>query len=112
MTFADDDRGTRPCEHVEADGQLDAPLDICSACVEIGATWVHLRQCLTCGRTSCCNQSPNRHATAHFHETGHPMIRSAQPDEDWQWCFADDRLYVTDKRSAGPAGPTQGGRNP
>jgi monovalent cation/hydrogen antiporter len=105
VTFADDDRGTRPCEHVEADVQLDAPLDICTACSAIDSTWVHLRQCLACGRTSCCNLSPNRHAAAHFRETGHPMIRSAQPDEDWQWCFADDRLYVADA-------PGTGGRNP
>ena len=87
------------CEHFEADVRVDAPLDICPACVEIGSDWEHLRQCLTCGRTGCCDLSPNRHATAHFRETGHPMIRSAQPDEDWRWCFVDDRLYF-----AGPAG--------
>ncbi len=78
---------TSPLLHV------DAPLDACSACLEIGGTWVHLRQCLDCGRTSCCNQSPNRHASAHFAETGHPMIRSVEPGEAWQWCYVDDRLY-------------------
>jgi uncharacterized UBP type Zn finger protein len=102
-TGAELDRKTelvRPsCEHTEADLQPDPPLDVCPACIEIGATWVHLRQCLTCGRTSCCDASPNRHATAHFHETGHPMIRSAQRDEDWRWCYPDDRLYLP-----GPAG--------
>ena len=85
---------TPSCEHFEADIQLDSPLDVCSSCVAIGATWVHLRQCLTCGRTSCCNASPNRHATAHFHETGHPMIRSTLADEGWRWCYPDDRLYL------------------
>jgi monovalent cation/hydrogen antiporter len=90
---------TQFCEHFEADLQLDPPLDVCSACIEIGATWVHVRQCLTCGQTSCCNQSPNRHATAHFRETGHPMIRTAEPAEDWRWCYPDDRLYL-----AGPTG--------
>ncbi len=85
---------TQLCDHFETDLQLDPPLDVCSACLEIGATWVHLRQCLTCGQTSCCNQSPNRHATAHFRETGHTMIRSAQPGEDWRWCYQDDRLYL------------------
>ena len=90
---------TQFCEHFETDLQLDPALDVCTACIEIGGTWVHLRQCLTCGRTSCCNGSPNRHATAHFHETGHPMIRSAQPDEDWRWCHRNDRLYTF-----GPAG--------
>ena len=82
------------CEHFEADLHVDHPLDTCSACLEIGSTWVHLRQCLTCGQTNCCDQSPNRHATAHFDKTGHPMIRTAEPDEDWRWCYPDDRLYL------------------
>ena len=81
---------TRSCEHFEADLQLDPPLEVCSSCIEIGATWVHLRQCLTCGRTSCCNASPNRHATAHVNATGHPLIRSMEPDEDWAYCYPDD----------------------
>ena len=85
---------TPPCDHFERDLQLDPPLGICSACVAIGSSWEHLRQCLTCGSTSCCDLSPNRHATAHFKATGHPTIRSAEPGEDWQWCYLDDRIYV------------------
>ena len=88
------------CEHFQLDHGVDPPLDRCSACDEIGAGWEHLRQCLTCGLTSCCDKSPNRHATAHFRESGHPMIRSAEPDENWRWCYVDDRLYLPD-----PAGP-------
>ena len=84
---------THVCDHFESDLHVDPPLAVCPACVEIGDTWEHLRQCLTCGRTSCCDKSPNRHATAHFRETGHPMIRSAQPGEDWRWCYPDDRIY-------------------
>ena len=82
-----------PCTHADAIQLVEEPLEVCEACVEIGGTWVHLRQCLTCGLTSCCDLSPNRHATAHFRETAHPMIRTAQPDEDWSWCYEDDRLY-------------------
>jgi len=85
---------TSSCEHFEPDLRVDAPLPVCSACVEVGDTWVHLRQCLTCGQTNCCDLSPNRHATAHFRETGHPMIRTAEAGEDWRWCFDDDRLYM------------------
>ena len=81
------------CEHFERDLRVDPPVMACASCVEIGATWVHLRQCLSCGRTGCCNASPNRHATAHFRETGHPMVRSIEPGEDWRWCYPDDRLY-------------------
>jgi CPA1 family monovalent cation:H+ antiporter len=87
---------TEFCDHLAVAGEPDAPLAVCSSCVEIGGEWEHLRQCLSCGRTSCCNLSPNRHATAHFHESGHPMIRSAEPGEDWRWCYLDDRLYMAD----------------
>ncbi len=87
---------TSSCEHYEPVIRVGPPLDACSDCLEIGGSWVHLRQCLACGRTGCCNQSPNRHATAHFRETGHPMIRSVAPDEPWQWCYEDDRLYLPD----------------
>ena len=87
------------CEHFEPDPQVGPPLRACSACLETGGTWVHLRQCLTCGRTACCDQSPNWHGTAHFHETGHPMIRTVEPGEDWWWCYPDARLYQPDARA-------------
>jgi uncharacterized UBP type Zn finger protein len=66
----------------------DAPLQ-CEECMKIGATWVHLRMCLQCGKLGCCDNSPHRHATTHFEENGHPLIRSAEPYEDWVWCYAD-----------------------
>ena len=95
------------CEHFEPDHLVDPPTLACASCVEIGDTWVHLRQCLTCGRTGCCDQSRNKHATAHFRETGHPMIRSIEPGEDWLWCYPDDRLYQLDP--ATDDGPSRGG---
>jgi len=84
---------TSVCEHFEAELRVGPPLSVCSSCVDIGGEWVHLRQCLECGRTGCCDNSPNRHATGHHLETGHPMIRTAEPDESWRWCYPDDRLY-------------------
>jgi len=95
------------CDHFEEGPQVDPPLDVCSSCIEIGGTWVHLRQCLTCGRTSCCDASPNRHATAHFQETGHPMVQSVGPDDEWRWCFPDDRIYLR-----GAAGDESSGVTP
>jgi uncharacterized UBP type Zn finger protein len=94
---------TPPCEHFQPVVRVDPPLRVCSACVQTGSTWEHLRQCLTCGLTSCCDLSPNRHATAHFRETAHPMIRTAQPGEDWSWCYLDDRLYQPDPTIDEPA---------
>ena len=64
----------------------------CSDCLAIGSTWVHLRECLTCGHVACCDSSPNRHATAHAEGSGHPIIRSFEPGEDWRWCYPDQAL--------------------
>jgi uncharacterized UBP type Zn finger protein len=66
----------------------------CEDCLRIGGTWVHLRMCETCGHIGCCDNSPNRHATAHFRETSHPIIRSAEPGEDWSWCYVDEIAFV------------------
>ena len=67
----------------------EGPLE-CEECVKIGDTWMHLRMCLQCGKIGCCDNSPNRHATRHFEETGHPLIRSGEPYEEWKWCYVDE----------------------
>jgi uncharacterized UBP type Zn finger protein len=64
--------------------------DGCTSCLEVGSTWVHLRECLSCGRVGCCDSSPNRHASAHFRESGHPLMQSFQPGETWRWCYLDE----------------------
>ena len=77
------------CTHLDQINDVTPSSDGCEDCLRIGAWWVHLRLCLVCGHVGCCDESPNRHATAHFHATGHPIIRSFEPDEDWAWCFVD-----------------------
>lgn len=62
----------------------------CEDCLKTGDKWVHLRICLVCGHVGCCDSSPNRHATRHFEETGHPLIRSIEPGEQWSWCYVDE----------------------
>jgi uncharacterized UBP type Zn finger protein len=62
----------------------------CEECLASGDTWVHLRMCLECGHVGCCDSSKNRHAQAHFHATGHPLIQSAEKGEDWRWCYIDE----------------------
>jgi uncharacterized UBP type Zn finger protein len=81
-----------PCAHLDSIVVTDLPDPplACEECVKIDVGWVHLRMCLSCGKVGCCDNSPNRHATAHFHETAHPLIRSAEPDEDWLWCYVDE----------------------
>ena len=67
----------------------------CKECLEIGGRWVHLRLCLSCGHVGCCDHSPNHHATRHAQETGHPVIRSYEPGEDWAYCYAHDTWAET-----------------
>lgn len=82
------------CAHVtsETPRTTHRPRPGCEDCLKIGARWVHLRVCLTCGHVACCDSSPNRHATAHFHATKHPVITSAEPGETWAYCYADDQF--------------------
>ena len=63
----------------------------CEECLAMGDTWVHLRLCVHCGHVGCCDSSKNKHATRHFMSTGHPVMRSLEPGEDWMWCFEDQR---------------------
>ena len=77
------------CEHLDDDAPPADPRTPgeCEDCVREGTSWVHLRTCTACGHVGCCDSSPQRHATAHFRDTGHPVIESAEPGEDWRWCF-------------------------
>lgn len=69
--------------------QLPESVEGCEDCLASGGLWLHLRICLECGKVGCCDDSPNRHARAHAHESGHPLIRSLEPGEEWSWCFLD-----------------------
>jgi CPA1 family monovalent cation:H+ antiporter len=82
------------CEHAAALGPEPKPVtpEGCEDCLRLGLHWVHLRLCLTCGHVGCCDSSPQRHATAHFNGTGHPVIRSFEPGEVWRWCYLDEEL--------------------
>jgi uncharacterized UBP type Zn finger protein len=84
---------TSTCTHLDQIVPV-APetLGECPECVAAGGTWVHLRACLGCGHVGCCDSSPARHATAHFHATGHPVMRSIEPGEHWGYCFPDELL--------------------
>lgn len=82
------------CAHLEVIHDVAAPPHACEDCVREGTQWVHLRQCLECGHVGCCDSSPMRHATAHWHDEGHPMVRSAEPGEEWAWCYADSLVLM------------------
>jgi uncharacterized UBP type Zn finger protein len=79
------------CSHIRAVTTVKhAKRRECEECVKIGAGWVHLRTCQECGRTLCCDSSPNRHATKHARSSSHPVIASAEIGESWLYCYPDD----------------------
>jgi len=84
------------CTHLDQVGDVTPSSNGCEDCLRIGAKWVHLRMCMVCGHVGCCDQSPNKHATAHFHEIGHPIIQSFEPGEDWWYCYLDDVAFEVD----------------
>jgi Zn-finger in ubiquitin-hydrolases and other protein len=69
---------------------VEPSADGCEDCLRLGGRWLHLRRCTHCGHVGCCDSSPMQHATAHFHETGHPIVQSFEPGEDWLWCYVDE----------------------
>ncbi|UJA20357.1 UBP-type zinc finger domain-containing protein [Thermoleophilia bacterium SCSIO 60948] len=82
---------TQRCTHLDHVHVTELPASVagCEDCLRIGSPWLHLRICLECGHVGCCDDSPNRHATAHATQTTHPIMRSLEPGEDWAWCFVD-----------------------
>ena len=101
------------CHHL---GQIrdvtPQPPDGCAECLASGDEWVHLRMCLVCGHVGCCDSSKNKHATKHFHATGHPLIESYEPGEDWAWCYIDEVVLQpipAPKFSWADSGPTADG---
>jgi CPA2 family monovalent cation:H+ antiporter-2 len=75
------------CPHLETITAVPDGGSVCPTCVAMGSTWVNLRQCLACGQVGCCDSSPNTHATKHHQASGHPIMRSIMPGQDWMWCY-------------------------
>jgi uncharacterized UBP type Zn finger protein len=81
---------TKECEHLDQIRDVTPSSPGCDECLAVGDTWVHLRMCLSCGHVGCCDSSKNKHASKHFKASNHALIQSAQPDEDWRWCYIDE----------------------
>jgi CPA1 family monovalent cation:H+ antiporter len=92
---ADGNPVDKPCAHLGSIGDVEPSTPhACEDCLREGTKWVHLRECLICGHMGCCDNSPMRHATAHWHSTEHPIMRSMEPGEEWAWCYADDLFLL------------------
>jgi EmrB/QacA subfamily drug resistance transporter len=93
------------CTHLDtAVDDVEPSGDGCVECLRTGGVWVHLRLCMTCGHVGCCDNSPGRHATAHWREhPDHPLLRSFEPGEDWWWCYVDDLAFEVDGAPPAPS---------
>lgn len=85
-------RQSERCAHAGSTGGVRPRAPGCEECLRLGDDWVHLRLCMTCGHVGCCDESKNRHATGHHDATGHPIVRSLEPGEDWAWCYEDQTM--------------------
>jgi uncharacterized UBP type Zn finger protein len=85
------------CSHIDMIEVLPSEeVEGCEECLKTGGRWVHLRTCLTCGKVGCCDSSPSRHASQHAREAEHPVVASAEPGEDWCWCYEDELMFRVD----------------
>ena len=80
------------CRHRDQIRDVTPGSDVCEECRMLGDEWVHLRMCMRCGNVGCCDESRNKHASAHFRDTGHPIMQSLEPAEAWMWCYVDETL--------------------
>ena len=82
------------CEHLDELAETPHPKTPqgCEECISEDLAWVHLRLCMSCGHVGCCDSSIGKHASAHFGQVKHPVMRSFEPGEAWRWCFVDDVL--------------------
>ncbi|MFN2421309.1 MAG: UBP-type zinc finger domain-containing protein [Gemmatimonadota bacterium] len=78
------------CVHLDEVHPIAPSAPGCEECLAMGDTWLHLRICMTCGHVGCCDESKNHHATRHHRKSSHPIIRSLQPGEAWEWCYLDE----------------------
>jgi uncharacterized UBP type Zn finger protein len=85
------------CTHLDQIHDVHPHTRGCEECLKTGDSWVHLRMCMSCGKVGCCDSSKNRHASKHFKETHHPIMRSLERGEDWYWCFVDNFAFVPRK---------------
>jgi uncharacterized UBP type Zn finger protein len=84
------------CAHLDQAADISPSSEGCEDCIPLGDRWVHLRLCMSCGHVGCCDSSKNKHATAHFHASSHPLIQSYEPGEEWWWCYVDQTAFAVD----------------
>ena len=93
------------CTHLDHIRPVESSGTGCVECLQLGMHWIHLRRCTECGHIGCCDNSQGKHATAHFHAIGHPIVQSFEPGEDWYWCYVDDLAFELEGEAPSPSHP-------
>jgi hypothetical protein len=94
------------CQHLDLIRDVEPSGAGCVECLAAGrGDWVHLRMCQECGHIGCCDNSPGKHATAHYRTVGDPIIRSFEPGEDWYYCYPDDLMFEIEGAPPAPSHP-------
>lgn len=94
------------CRHLDQIKDVQPSGPGCFDCLQAGRRdWVHLRVCQECGHVGCCDNSPGKHATAHYKKVGDPVIRSYEPGEDWYYCYPDDLEFELEGAQPAPSHP-------
>jgi hypothetical protein len=93
------------CSHLTSIKKVTPSARGCEECLKMGSSWLHLRLCRSCGHVGCCDQSPNKHATAHFHAVHHPIIEGYDPPEGWGYCYVDDVFIELGEDTTPQVGP-------
>ncbi|MCI0678351.1 MAG: UBP-type zinc finger domain-containing protein [Actinobacteria bacterium] len=97
---------SQTCAHLNLVSEVEPSGPGCFECLQTGGWWVHLRMCMSCGHIGCCDQSPNRHARAHWQaDDTHPLVRSFEPGEDWWWCYPEDLGFYVPGAAPAPSHP-------
>jgi uncharacterized UBP type Zn finger protein len=84
---------SKQCTHLDQVRDVKPNSKGCAECLKLGDSWVHLRMCMICGNVGCCDDSKNKHASKHYHQSRHPIMRSLEPGENWYWCFVDELAF-------------------
>ncbi len=93
------------CTHLDTIADPGPSGPGCVECLATGGTWMHLRRCAACSHVGCCDSSPNRHATAHFQTSAHPLVQSYEPHEEWYWCYVDELVFELPAEAPSPSHP-------
>jgi hypothetical protein len=93
------------CSHADEVRDVTPSARGCEECLKSGSYGCTCGCAADAAYVGCCDSSPNRHATKHFHDTGHPVIEGYDPPEGWGWCYIHEIWLDLSDRMTPQLGP-------